>query len=161
MSADEGKPMLPIEAAAAPVRSRPSSYPEPFASLVAGRVKHPLGDRFGLENFGVNLTRLAPGAISALHHRHSRQDEFVYVLEGTPTLCLGTEEIGLRPGMCAGFPAGGAAHHLVNRSQDDAVILEVGDRSAGDEGFYPDDDLAAVLDSTGAWRFTHKDGSSY
>jgi uncharacterized cupin superfamily protein len=161
MSADESKPMTPIEAAAAPPRAKPSSYPEPFASLVAGRVKRPLGDLFGLRNFGVNLTRLAPGAISAVHHQHSRQDEFVYVLEGTPTLCLGTEEVALRPGMCAGFPAGGTAHHLVNRSDEDVVILEVGDRTEGDEGTYPDDDLGARFDADGKWRFTHKDGSSY
>jgi uncharacterized cupin superfamily protein len=157
----ENPSIATIEAAAAPPRARSSSYPEPFASLVASRVKRPLGDLFGLHNFGVNLTRLPPGAISALHHRHSRQDEFIYVLEGTPTLCLGTEEIMLRPGMCAGFPAQGAAHHLVNRSEEDAVILEVGDRAAGDEGAYPDDDLAAVLDPTGVWRFTRKDGTRY
>jgi len=109
----------------------------------------------------VNLTRLPPGVASALHHRHARQDEFVYILEGTPTLCIGTEEIALRPGMCAGFPAAGEAHHLVNRSETDVVFLEVGDRASDDVVSYPDDDLAAVLDPTGAWRFTHKDGSPY
>lgn len=158
---DVADPVGPIEAAAAPPRARRSNYPDPFASQAAGREKRPLGDLFGLANFGVNLTRLEPGAVSALHHRHSRQDEFVYVLEGTPTLCLGIDEIVLRPGMCAGFPAAGAAHHLVNRSETDAVFLEVGDRTPGDEGSYPNDDLVAVLDTDGTWRFTHKDGRPY
>src|SRR5881227_3142170 len=95
-----------IRAADAPVRTKPSNYPEPFASRVAGREKRPLGDLFGLTNFGVNLTRMAPGAMSALRHAHTRQDEFVYVLEGEPTLVTDAGETQLRPGMCAGFKAG-------------------------------------------------------
>ena len=75
-----------LHAAEAPLRARASGYPADLAARVAGREKRPLGDLFGLTVFGVNLTRLVPGAASALHHRHSRQDEFVYVLEGTPTL---------------------------------------------------------------------------
>jgi uncharacterized cupin superfamily protein len=161
MKHDKDTSLATIEAAAAPPRAKASIAPEPFASRLAGREKRPLGDLFGLRNFGVNLTRLQPGAMSALHHRHSRQDEFIYVLEGTPTLCLGTEEVALRPGTCAGFPAQGAAHHLVNRSEEDVVILEVGDRTMGDAVSYPDDDLAAVQDPTGTWRFTHKDGQPY
>ena len=70
----------------APPRTKLTNYPEPFAARVGGRLKRPLGDLFGLRNFGVNLTRLAPGAVSSLHHRHSRQDEFIYVLEGEATL---------------------------------------------------------------------------
>jgi uncharacterized cupin superfamily protein len=150
-----------IQAASAPPRSRPTNYPEPFASRMAGREKRPLGDVFGLERFGVNLTRLAPGAQSALRHRHSRQDEFVYVLEGQPTLVTDTGETALRPGMCAGFPAGGTSHHLVNRSGQDVVFLEVGDRQAGDAVFYPADDIQAVLGDDGRWRFTHKEGTPY
>ncbi len=152
---------LALVAASAPPRTKPSNYPEPFASQMAGREKQPLGDVFGLQNFGVNRTRLAPGARSALHHRHSRQDEFVYVLEGEPTLVGETDTVLLRPGMCAGFPAGGTAHHLENRSQSDVVYLEIGDRQEGDQVFYPADDLEAVLGADGRWRFTRKDGSPY
>ena len=77
-----------IRALDAPPRSKPSSYPEPFAARMGGREKRALGDVFGLRNFGVNLTRLAPGAISALRHAHSKQDEFVYILQGHPTLIV-------------------------------------------------------------------------
>ena len=128
---------------------------------MAGRVKRLLGDLFGLASFGVNLTRLPPGAVSALHHRHTRQDEFIFVLEGEPTLHTDAGEIALRPGMCAGFPAGGTAHHLENRTDGDAVILEVGDRARGDEVAYPTDDVQAVMGEDGTWRFTHKDGTAY
>jgi uncharacterized cupin superfamily protein len=128
---------------------------------MAGRQKHPLGDLFGLKNFGVNLTKLRPGGESALLHRHSQQDEFIYILEGEPTLVTDVQEAQLRPGMCAGFPAQGVAHQLVNRTQTDVVYLEIGDRSVGDEGAYPHDDLKAVMDAKGQWTFTHKDGRLY
>jgi uncharacterized cupin superfamily protein len=161
MSESGARGPVAIMALSAPPRSRPSTYPEPFFSRMARREKRPLGDLFGLRNFGVNLTRLAPGGESALLHRHSRQDEFVYILEGEPTLVTETEEILLSPGMCAGFPAGGIAHQLVNRTDRDVVYLEIGDRSAGDEGSYPRDDLIASLGTDGRWIYTHKDGRPY
>jgi len=128
---------------------------------MAGRIKHPLGDIFGLKNFGVNLTRLRPGAVSALHHRHSKQDEFIYVLEGEPTLFTDSGETRLRPGSVAGFAASGTAHHLENRTDRDCVILEIGDRTAGDEVGYPVDDIKAVMGDDGRWRFAHKNGEPY
>ncbi len=128
---------------------------------MAGREKRPLGDLFGLKNFGVNLTRLAPGGESALLHRHSKQDEFIYVLQGIPTLVTEDGEEILRPGMCAGFAAGGKAHQLVNRTRQDVIYLEIGDRTPGDESFYPSDDIQATLGPDGNWMFSHKDGTPY
>lgn len=152
---------MPVAAVAddIPPRRKPSIYPEPFASRMSGREKRQLGDFFGLKNFGVNLTRLAPLAVSALRHAHTRQDEFIYVLQGRPTLHTDEGRTLLSPGMCAGFRAGtGNGHRLVNETSDDVVYLEVGDRSPGDEASYPDDDLQAVL-VNGQWTFSHKDGS--
>jgi uncharacterized cupin superfamily protein len=79
-------------------------YPQPFARLVAGRTKRKLGEAFRPRNFGVNLTHLDPGAISALFNSHAAQDEFVYVLEGHPTLLLGEEEHELSPGDSVTYP---------------------------------------------------------
>jgi uncharacterized cupin superfamily protein len=158
------KPAFPkaIKATDAPPRARPSGYPEAFVSRVKGREKRPLGDLFGLQNFGVNLTRLAPGAHSSLRHAHTRQDEFVYILEGRPTLVTDDGETELEPGMCAGFKAGsGDAHHLQNRTQGEVLYLEIGDRTPGDGAAYPDDDLQAVLGTDGKWRYTRKDGTAY
>lgn len=150
-----------VAADAAPLRTKPSNYPEPFAARMAGREKRPLGDLFGLENFGVNLTRLLPGGVSALRHAHSRQDEFIYVLQGEPTLVTDAGATRLRPGMCAGFKAGsGNGHHLVNPTDSDVLYLEAGDRSKDDTVSYPDDDIQAAL-VDGKWRFTHKDGTPY
>jgi uncharacterized cupin superfamily protein len=150
-----------VTAADVPARSRPSVYPEPFASRMAGRAKRQLGDLFGLTNFGVNLTRLAPNAVSALRHAHTKQDEFVYILQGRPTLHTDEGRAQLSPGMCAGFKAGtGNGHRLINETTEEVVYLEVGDRTPGDEGSYPDDDLKALL-VEGKWKFVHKDGKPY
>jgi uncharacterized cupin superfamily protein len=150
-----------LVASEAPLRTKASNYPEPFASRMAGRRKQPLGDLFGLTNFGVNLTRLAPKAVSALRHAHSRQDEFVYILQGHPTLQTDEGRTRLSPGMCAGFKAGtGNAHRLINETEEEVTYLEVGDRMPGDQGIYPDDDLEASM-VDGKWRFVHKDGSPY
>lgn len=152
----------PIQATAIPENTAKSLYPEPFATLVKHRTKRRLGDHFGLANFGVNLTTLAPGAISALKHHHGRQDEFVYVLSGTPTLRHGEEEYQMSPGECIGFKGGsGLAHQLRNHGEVDAVYLEVGDRLPGDTVEYPDDDLALVQGADGTWSARHKDGSPY
>lgn len=150
-----------IRAHDVPPRTKPSNYPEPFRTRMDGRRKAQLGEVFGLVNFGVNLTRLAPGAESSLFHRHTKQDEFIYILEGEPTLVTDDAETTLSPGMCAGFRAGGTAHQLVNRSRTDVVYLEVGDRTPGDEGLYPRDDLQARLVASGQWVFTKKDGTPY
>ena len=152
---------ISLTATAVAPRARLSSYPPDFAARMAGRIKRPLGDAFGLRNFGVNLTELQPGASSALHHAHNRQDEFIFVLEGEPVLVTGEGvETVLRPGDCAGFPAGGAAHHLENRSARPVRYLEIGDRSEGEEAAYPADDLVAVREN-GGWCFRHKDGRPY
>ena len=150
-----------VTAVDVPARSKPSVYPEPFASRMAGRAKRQLGDLFGLTNFGVNLTRLAPNAVSALRHAHTKQDEFVYILQGRPTLHTDEGRTQLSPGMCAGFKAGtGNGHRLINETTEEVVYLEVGDRTPGDEGSYPDDDLKALL-VEGKWKFVHRDGTPY
>jgi uncharacterized cupin superfamily protein len=153
----------PVAVVAAEVEPRrtPSNYPEPFASRMAGRTKRALGAVFGLANFGVNLTELPPGAVSALRHAHTRQDEFVYVLQGHPVLRTDAGDTPLAPGMCAGFRAGsGDAHQLVNPTDEPVVYLEIGDRSEGDAVNYPDDDLRATL-AEGRWVFVHEDGRPY
>jgi uncharacterized cupin superfamily protein len=138
-----------------------SAYPEPFKSRVSGRRKQRLGDVLGLKNYGVNLTTIPPGALSALRHWHSHEDEFIYMVSGELVLVTNDGEQRLTPGMCAGFPAGRAdGHCLVNRTGKDAVYLEVGDRRPEDAVTYPDDDIAGQATPQGR-RFTHKNGTPY
>ena len=151
-----------IEAASAPARVPALTFPEPFASLMNGRLRHPLGTHFGLTNFGVNLTCLPPGSISAPRHSHSHQDEFVYILQGTPVLVTSAGETPLHPGTCAGFKAGsGNAHQLRNRSDTTVMYLEIGDRTASDVVTYPDDDIKIEHVPDGRLQVVHKDGSPF
>jgi uncharacterized cupin superfamily protein len=135
-------------------------YPPPFDRPCAGRTRRRLGDAAGLSDFGVNLLRLPPGAWSSQRHWHSAEDEFVYVLEGDLVLVTDAGEEILRPGDCAGFKAGiHDGHHLQNRGDRDAVLLEVGSRKIeDDEGDYPDIDLRFLK---GGGGYAHKDGTPY
>jgi uncharacterized cupin superfamily protein len=143
-----------------PLRTRPSIYPPVYAARVAGRFKRQLGEPFGLRNFGVNLVELHPGSQSALHHSHSKEDEFIHVLSGEVTLHVGNRQMLLKAGMCAGFPAGGEAHHLENRGSEVATYLEIGDRQQDDAVDYPDDDLR-LTKVAGNWVCWHKDGTPW
>lgn len=152
-------PHKPVAALSLPAALGTRLYPPAYRSVVAGRSKRRLAAHFDLQNFGVNLTTLAPGAASALLHSHSKQDEMIYVTDGTLIARVGDEEYPLTAGDCLGFRAGtGVAHQLVNRGDAPASYLEIGDRTPGDEAVFPEDDLRAVQDKTGAWRMQHKDG---
>ena len=136
-------------------------YPPPFDEPCAERIRQRIGNAGGLRDFGVNLMRLPPSNWSSQRHWHSHEDELVYVLEGELVLIEDGGETVLRAGDCAAFPKGsGNGHHLVNRSQRDAVYLEVGTRSKIERVEYPEADLKVVRDDKG-FRYTHKDGSPY
>ena len=145
-----------------PVR-RGTNYPAPFDADVEAREKRKLGDALGLSNFGVNLVTLSPGCWSSQRHWHSKQDEFTYIISGTLTLITDEGEQELGPGRIAGFPAGAEnGHHLINKSDTDAVYLEVGDRTPGDICEYPDIDMRTrIVEDGRSDRFVHKDGTPY
>lgn len=150
--------MPKIDIAAVP-EHKGSAYPAPFNSLCTERVRRRLGDAAGLTDFGVNLTHLPPGNWSSLRHWHSHEDELVYVLKGEVTLVEDGGETVLRAGDCATFRKGsGNGHHLINKSREVAVYLEVGARSPADMTTYSDIDMkCANVDN----RFLHKDGTPY
>jgi uncharacterized cupin superfamily protein len=138
-----------------------TGYPPPFDEMVVGRFRRRLGNVFGLTQFGVNLTVLPPGSASAQRHWHEREDEFVYVLEGEVVLVNDGGETVMGPGMCAGFRAGDPnGHHLVNRSGQDAVILEVGTRGTEEVCHYPDVDMRYEVRG-GKPHVTRKDGTAF
>jgi uncharacterized cupin superfamily protein len=152
--------MPKIDVAKAAVRTK-GVYPDPWGAITDGREKTAIGDVVGLTQFGVNLTRLKPGAASALRHWHEAEDEFVYVLEGEITLIEEGGATVLQPGDAAGFKAGVAnGHHLVNRSRRDAIYLEVGTRANRERAHYSDVDLIYERDESGL-RFSHRSGEPY
>ena len=139
-----------------------SSYPEAFKSIVKDRFVRRIGDFGGLTNFGVNIVRLAPGGQSSCRHAHSKQDEFVYVMEGELVLETDAGEETVTAGACVGFPAGtGDAHRFINKSSQEASFLVVGDRTVNDFVTYPDVDLQAEFGPDGKLHFARKDGTPY
>jgi uncharacterized cupin superfamily protein len=152
--------MPKIDFAQAAIRTT-TSYPERFRHVCEGCQKQAIGNVAGVSQFDVNLTRLKPGAASALRHWHENEDEFVYVLDGELALIEDGGEILLRAGDAAGFKAGVPnGHHLVNKSAGDAVYLEVGTRAPRERAHYPDDDLVFEQDERGM-RQLHKNGEPY
>jgi len=143
-----------------PVDTR-TGYPAPYDRVVVGRERRRLGNAVGLNQFGVNLTTLKPGAASALRHWHEREDELVFILEGEVVLVEDDGETVLTAGDAAGFKANTPnGHHLVNRTSRDAVYLEIGTRSKYERAEYPDVDLVMERDDSGA-HFRHKNGEPY
>ena len=138
-----------------------SIYPAPFKAMAEARARQALGDAAGLTQFGVNLTRLPPGAATAQRHWHEAEDELVFVVSGELILIEEGGETLLRSGEAAAFKAGQAdGHHLVNRSAEDAVVLEVGSRASEERAHYPDVDL--VYEKRGGKiRFTNRAGEAY
>lgn len=152
--------MPKIDVAKLPVDAR-TGYPPPYDRVVVGRERKRLGNAAGLDQFGVNLTTLKPGASSALRHWHEKEDELVYVLEGELVLIEDEGETALKGGDAAGFKANSRnGHHLVNRSGRDAVYLEIGTRSKTEYVEYPEADLKVIRDEKGM-RYTHKNGEPY
>jgi uncharacterized cupin superfamily protein len=135
-----------------------ASYPKEFAQVISGREKQRIGDAVGLTQFGVNITRIKAGSASALRHWHEQEDEFVYMLEGELVLCENDGETVLKTGDAAGFKAGsGVAHCLVNRTDRDAIYLEVGTRAESERVHYPDVDFMMERDASGR-RYFRKSG---
>ena len=152
------KPRLPAFDPITLSESNATSYPEKFRADNSRRWNRRLGDHVGLTNFGVNLTRVEPGAQTSARHAHAKQDEFIWVIEGTVVLETNEGAQTLGPGMCAGFPAGcGNAHRFVNQTDKDVLLLIVGDRTPFDEIAYPDIDNAAKAGADGKYVFTKKD----
>ena len=147
-----------------PATIKPSfgtGYPDEHRAPCEQREKRAVGDALGLSHFGVNLTRLPPGAWSALRHWHANEDDFIYIIEGALTLVTNDGRQVLTPGMVAGFPAGSAdGHQLVNEGAGVAVYLEVGDRSKDEIVEYPDVDMRLVR-KAGTRRFERRDGTPY
>lgn len=147
--------MTKIDMASAPQRIG-SGYPAPFHEPSATRVRKQLGDAAGLIDFGVNLLRLPPGAWSSQRHWHNLEDEFVYVLSGEVVLITDAGETVLKAGDCAGFPKNTPnGHHIINRNNADATLLEVGTRTTNDVTTYPD------IDMKYDGGYVHRDGTPY
>jgi uncharacterized cupin superfamily protein len=152
--------MPKIDIAKVPVEAA-TTYPDPYWQATVGREKQRLGNSIGLNQFGVNLVTLKPGAWSSQRHWHRNEDEFVYVLEGKITLVEDHGEVVLKPGDTAGWKANSRVGHcLINRTKQDARYIEVGTRASYETAVYPDIDMRAERDKTGM-RYLKKTGEPH
>ena len=136
-------------------------YPEKYRGPVAGRERRILGDPCGIKSFGVNLTTVPPGGWSSQRHWHSREDEFIFIVEGDLVLVTDDGEQILRAGQAAGFPANsGDGHHFINRSSKAATILEIGGRDPQDAVDYSDVDMMVRPTPQGR-KFSDKKGNAF
>ena len=139
-----------------------TGYPPQFRAEIAGRSRKRLGNAIGLTQFGVNLCTIKPGSQSSQRHWHATEDEFIYVLDGEIVVKEDGGEFVLKMGEAAGWKAGTPnGHTIVNRSQRDALVLEVGTRDPkGDKVTYPDIDMLMLRDGD-TRRYTRKNGEPY
>ena len=136
-----------------------SAYPGKLSALMEGRSQIAIGNAGGITQFGANIVKLAPGAMSSLRHWHEEQDELLVMLSGELTLIDDSGETILITGDVATFPAGDAnGHHLVNKSDAEGSFLVVGTRTPTETGWYSDEDMMVKFDENG-FEFTRKDGS--
>jgi uncharacterized cupin superfamily protein len=118
-----------------------------------------LSDAGGLTQFGAYLQVLDPGARTSDRHWHEREDEFLYVVAGTPTVIENDGPHLLQPGDACCWPGGVAnAHTVENRSDAPCSIIILGTRVGDDRCHYPDlgrtqidegEDWRVVDDATG------------
>ncbi|WP_075182620.1 cupin domain-containing protein [Pantoea sp. 1.19] len=109
----------------------------------------PLGRALGLTRTGIHHERLLPGRRLSWPHAESHEEEFVYVLEGTPDVWINGECYPLIPGDAVAFPAGtGICHTFINNGDAEARFLVVGEANKPDNRiWYPlHPDYAATRD---------------
>jgi uncharacterized cupin superfamily protein len=88
----------------------------------------PLARTFGLTRIGIHHERLLPGRRTSYPHAESAEEEFVFVLEGTPDVWIDGELHRLAPGDAVGFPAGtGICHTFLNNTESEVRLLVIGE----------------------------------
>ena len=153
------KPTPPAFDPAEVPESNATSYPEALRAPNQNRYNRRLGNHAGLKNFGVNLTRIVPGGQSSYRHAHSRQDEFVYVLEGEVVLETDAGEQLPGPACARRLPRDKDIVDLLRRL-DGSAGLSRGDLIFDDVITYPEVELhAKYID--GKYVYSHKDGKAY
>jgi len=99
----------------------------------------PLGRMLGLTRIGIHHERLPPGRRTSYPHAESAEEEFVFVLEGTPDVWIDGVLHRLSPGDAVGFPAGtGICHTFLNNTAAEVRLLVVGEATKAENRiFYP------------------------
>ena len=113
-----------------------SRYPDSAELLAIGA---PFGVHFGFERLGIHHVLIPPGRRTSWPHAEKTEDEFAYVISGTPDVWIDGTLYRLMPGDGVGFKAGtGVCHSFLNNTGEPVQLLVVGDRKREDNRyFYP------------------------
>jgi uncharacterized cupin superfamily protein len=114
----------------------PGTYPRSDEPLA---LRARLGQSLGLGRLAIHLDTLAPGRRTSYPHAERVEEEFVYVVEGTPDVWIDGYLHRLRAGDACAFPPGtGICHSFINNSTCDVRLLVVGEPSRPDnQWWYP------------------------
>jgi uncharacterized cupin superfamily protein len=96
-----------------------------------------LGDRLGAELIGASLYELGDGQLSFPYHYHHGAEEWLYVLEGEPTVRTPEGDRAATAGELICFPEGPRGAHSV---RGPARILMLSAHSEPSISVYPDSD---------------------
>lgn len=151
-----------LDLASVPPKSG-SGYPRRFHNVngdIPARSYQPIAR--GLTAFGASRVLLPPGSASSLRHWHTKEDELVVVISGSCVMLTDEGETVMGPGDVAVFPANSKnGHCFVNRSDQDAVFVVVGNNSDDDECFYPDVGMRAKSNNDGGGYVDATTGAAY
>ena len=112
-----------------------ATYPNSDELLSIGS---PFGKHFGLKRIGIHHELLSPGRRTSYPHAEADEEEFVYVIAGTPDVWIDGELFALKPGDGVGFPNGtGISHTFINNTSSDVRLLVVGEKISGSKVYYP------------------------
>jgi len=119
------------------IQSMPGIEKSHFLNDNAVRINKSLGDATGLTGIGVHIIEVKPGCDTTEFHVHHHEDECVFILSGTATAYIGTEEYVVGAGDFLGYKKGGQPHTIKNTGESTLRCLVVGERLAHDVGDYP------------------------
>ena len=111
-------------------------YPNSSELLSIGS---PFGKVFEFKKLGIHHEVLSPGRRTSYPHAESDEEEFIFVIEGTPDVWINGYLHPLKPGDGVGFPCGtGICHTFINNTKSTVRLLVVGEKNKLENKiFYP------------------------
>jgi uncharacterized cupin superfamily protein len=126
----------PFIVSTADVRETTHRYPSSDEPMAPSRA---IGRAAGLLAIGLHVKRVPPGHRTSWPHAESKEEEFVYVLEGEVEAWIDGTLYPMKAGDLAAFPSGtGICHTFINNGPREATLLVGGEANKADNRiFYP------------------------
>jgi uncharacterized cupin superfamily protein len=109
-----------------------------------------LGMAAGSQKLGCTLYQVPPGKAAFPAHVHHANEEAIYILTGTGTMRLGTEQYPVAAGDYIALQASGPVHQLVNTGSVPVEYLAFSTMISPEVVEYPDSGKVGAL--VGTWK---------